>query len=125
MATDHPSFDELEPIETESDNDEDEPTKKLEPGEAIVAEVRHIEWGASQFGNSILHLTDNAGNGEFVKMYSNGTIDRRLTEADVGPGDVIGLKKDEEPYTYTAENDDGEEEEREAYGFDVRVLEGE
>jgi hypothetical protein len=51
-------------------------------------------------------------------MWSNATIDRALNAAEVGPGDTVGIRKGEDPYTY--ETDEGEE--REAFDFEVRCL---
>ena len=123
MATENaPAFEDLTPINTSNANDDDEePTLKLDAGEHVVAEVRYIEQNAGEFDNTLLHLTDTTG--EVCKMWSNRTIDSAFQEKGVGAGDVIGIKKDEEPYTFEVENDDGEMEEREAYGFDVRLLE--
>jgi hypothetical protein len=109
------SFDDLEPVSPREDGD----TVRLDPGESIVATVRHVQSNASKHGNDLLHLTTQEG--EHVQMWSNATISRELEAADVGPGDVVGIRKEKEPYTYTVEGDDGEEEEREAYGFEVRA----
>jgi len=118
MATkEGPSFDDLTRVEPSNDNDdEDVQTIKLDPGEDIVAEVRHIERNVGQFDNTVLHLT--RPDGSLCKMWSNATIDRRLEKAGVTPGDTIGIKKDTDSYTY--ETDDGEE--REAYNFQVAVM---
>ena len=110
-----PSFDDLTPVDTSDDTDDDVPVIKLEPGESIVAEVRHIERNVGKWKNSVLHLTRN---GEPCKMWSNATIDRALNAAEVGPGDTVGIRKGEDPYTY--ETDEGEE--REAFDFEVRCL---
>ena len=120
-AQDAPSFDDLTPINPSNDTDDDEvPTVKLDPGEDIVAEIRHIERNVGRYGNNVLHLT--LGDGTLCKMWSNRTIDDALEEAGVGAGDTIGIRKDSDPYTYTIEDDDGNEEEREAYVFQVAVL---
>lgn len=117
MATEEtPSFDDLDPVETPNDNDDDVPTINLDPGARLVAEIRHIERDVGKYGNSVLHMTRS--DGELVKMWSNTTIDRKLDAAGVGPGDTVGIKKSEESYTY--ETDDGEQ--NEAYEFEVRVL---
>lgn len=110
-----PSFDDLTTVDTSDDTDDDVPTVKLDPGESIVAEVRHIEHNVGKWKNSVLHLTRN---GEPCKMWSNGTIDRKLNKANVGPGDTVGIRKCEEQYTY--ETDDGEQ--GEAFDFEVGVL---
>lgn len=117
-AKDAPSFDDLTPVEPANDtDDEDVPIVKLEPGDELVADVRFIERNVGKWQNTMLHLT--RASGENCKMWSNKTIDRALGEADVGPGDTIGIRKSEDSYTY--EDDDGEE--REAYDFEVAVLE--
>lgn len=115
-AKDKPSFDDLTKVSPSNDNDNDDvPTKKLAPGEEFVAVIRHIERGVGQYNNTVLHLNDL--DGEPFKFWSNRTIDRSLNEADAGPGDTIGVRKDSEPYSY--ETDDGEQ--KEAYGFEVGV----
>lgn len=112
-----PSFDDLTPVDSSGDSDDEVPVVKLDPGESIVAEVRHIERNVGKWNNSVLHLT-RAETGEMCKMWSNGTIDRKLSSAGVGPGDTIGVRKSEDRYTY--ETDDGEE--GQAYDFEVRCL---
>lgn len=119
---DAPSFDDLTKVDPSNDNDDEEvPTVKLDAGEDLVAELRHIERDVGQHGNDVLHLTDTTG--DPCKMWSNRTISRALDEADVSPGDVIGIRKDSEPYTFETTDDDGNTVEREAFGFEVGVLE--
>lgn len=116
-AKDELSFDDLTKVTPSSDTDEDDvPTIKLEPGESIVAEIRHIERNVGQYDNDVLHLT--RADGSLCKMWSNATIKRALSEAGVGAGDTIGVRKEETTYSYT----DDEGEEREAYGFEVGVM---
>lgn len=113
-----PSWDDLSKVQTSQDTDDDgEPLIKLDPGEDVVAEVRFIEEEVGQHGNTMLHLTTT--DGDPVRMWSNTTIDRALDAAEVTAGDVIGIRKHEESYTF--ETEDGDE--REAYDFDVGVLE--
>ncbi|SDM47016.1 hypothetical protein SAMN04487949_1771 [Halogranum gelatinilyticum] len=116
-SNDTPSFDDLTPVSVPNDDDNDDvPVVKLQPGEDLVAEVRHIERGVGKYKNNVLHLT--RPDGQLCKMWSNGTIDRKLDAADVGPGDTIGIRKSTDSYEY--ETDDGDE--REAYDFQVAVL---
>lgn len=116
-----PSFDDLSTVNQSNDDDDgDVETIKLEPGEDFVAEVRHIEKDVGRYGNNVIHLTKPGGG--LAKYWSNRTVDQALDAADVGPGDTIGVRKADDSYTFTAENDDGEEEEREAFDFDVGVL---
>lgn len=131
MATEEetPSFDDLASISPSNDNDDDEPTVKLDAGEEYVARLRHIERGVGKYNNDVLHITlenecDGHEPGSHVKWWSNDTVSGLLDDANVQPGDVIGVRKDEDPYSYIIEDDDGNEEEREAYGFEVGVLEG-
>lgn len=121
MAAEPITFDDLAPVEDTSTNDDDEPTRKLEPGDELVAQIRHIEKEVGQFENDLLHLTDQ--DGELFKFWSNNTVSRKLEAANAKPGDTIGVRKAEDATTFTVENDDGEEEERESYDFEVGVLE--
>lgn len=115
-----PSFDDMSPINSSNDND-DEDVYKLDPGEKVVAQIRHIERNVGRFDNDLLHLTFNTG--EFETIWSNNTIRKALDQIEAKAGDWIGIAKDEEPYTYTVENDEtGESEEKEAYGYEVRQL---
>lgn len=111
-----PSFDDMTPVESSNDNDDDVPTVKLDPGESFVAEVRHIERNVGKWNNTVLHLTRSSG--EMFKYWSCGTIDRKLEKANVGPGDTIGVRKSEDQYEFTTEDGEGGE----AYDFEVRVL---
>ena len=95
---------------------DDVPTFELEPGESAVLRIRHIECDVGQHNNRVLHLTRE--NGDLSKKWSNRTIDRAVERYDLGPGDWIGLRKEEESFSF--ENEDGEE--QEAHGYDVRVV---
>jgi hypothetical protein len=119
------SFDDMDPVGT-ADRDDGE-SLKLQPGDKLVAEVRHIETGKSSHGNDLLHLTirnadgledDDREDGELVEMWGNATISKAFDAADVTAGDVVGISKAAQPITY--EDDDGEE--RQAYQFEVRAL---
>lgn len=102
------SFDDLEPVSSSTTDDgEDEPTRKLDPGEEFVAEIRHIEREKGRFKNTLLHLTDVETSDPFT-FWSNQTVDSALEQVDAGVGDVIGVRKSAEEQSY--ENDDGEEE---------------
>lgn len=117
-AENAPSFEDLSKVPSPNDNgDDDVPEVRLDPGESFVGTLRHREKGVGKYKNTVLHLS--TVDGEPVKMWSNRTIDTQLESAHVKPGDWIGVQKDAEPYTFT----DDEGNEREAYGFDVRVSE--
>lgn len=117
MATDSSgtTFDELEPVNNPDSEDSDK--LSLEPGDAVVVELRAIEQNVGEFKNSRLHVTTDAGDGEFRWMWSNSQIDKKLAAADAGPGDVVGIKKSDEMVSF--ENDDGEK--IEYYEFEVRA----
>ena len=117
MAAEVPSFDDLELIGDDT-NDNDDRNVKLEPGEELVGELRFIESNASRYGNDKLHLT-RLDDQEYVTWWSNATVSKKLEQKDVEPGDIIGLRKDEDTYTYT---DDETGEENEAYGYEVGVF---
>jgi hypothetical protein len=110
-----PSFDDMQSATTDTSSDDDVQLLELEPGEAAVLQIRHIEEDVGQYGNRVLHLTRE--NGDLCKKWSNQTIDRAVERHNLGPGDWLGLKKEDEPSTW--ENENGEE--QEAYGYDVRV----
>lgn len=122
MATkdDSTSFDDLMPVNASNDNDDDGETLiKLDPGDSLIGSLRFVESDVGKYNNDMLHLT-REGDDEAVKHWSNDTIRKSLKAADVKPGDVIGLRKESEPYTF--EDDDGKE--QRAHGYEVAVSEG-
>lgn len=115
-----PTWDELSEVESPGTDDDDD-TLRLDPGEQVIAEVRAIDRDADRYGRDRLHLTRrDTDEQEFVVYMASSSVSRQLDNADVGPGDLVGIAKEEEPYTFT--DDDGEE--QEAYGFEVRVQSG-
>lgn len=116
MASETPAPEDFDMVELDDDQSGgDVETVRLEPGEELIASVRHIERDVGRYGNSVLHLTRPSG--EPIKYWSNATIDRRLEAADVGPGDRVLIRKSEDSYTFT--DDDGEE--QTAHEFEVGV----
>lgn len=116
MAT---SFDDLETVNDRSTDDEDDvPNVELnEPGDEFVSEGRHIERNVGKYDKMLVHVTVD---GDPRKYWCQAEVERKLDRANIGPGDVIGVRKSERSYTF--ENDDGEE--IEAYEFDVGVSGG-
>ncbi|GGL60248.1 hypothetical protein [Halocalculus aciditolerans] len=116
-----PSWDDLSEVSSGNDDEEYDDVLNLDPGDSVVAEVRAIERDADRYGRDRYHLTRTDGEEpKYVSYFASASVTRPLDNADVGPGDVIGIKKDEDSYTF--EDEDGEE--QEAYGFEVRVLDG-
>lgn len=111
-------FDDLEPVESPAENDDDVPQVKLSPGENIVGEIREVTRDLPPHGNTLLHIA--RGLGDVVKMWSNGQIDRKLDAAGLEVGDLVGIRKTERTESYV--DDDGEE--QEFYIFEVRSLDG-
>jgi len=112
MAQDMPAFDELEEVSA-AETDEDATLLDLEPGESVVGKLAHIERDTGEDNNDMVHLIVD---GEPKKKWSNATMDKAFSKADVQPGDVIGLRKSEEQEEFTR---DGEE--VAYYPYDVRV----
>lgn len=106
-----PSWDDMTDVTSGNDSD----MYKLDPGEKLIGQLRHLEQGVGQYDNTVLHLTTDTG--EHISMWSNTTITNALEQADAQPGDWIGLQKDEETFEYETEDGTGE-----AYGFEVRVV---
>lgn len=110
-ANDTPDFDDLDPVETnEQDDDYETEWLDLEPGESVVGEVRAVRPNCGEYDNTVIELA--RGLGDVVAMWSNGQIDRAFRVNDLGEGDVVGIKHTED--TATAEDDNGEE-----YEFDI------
>ncbi|PSQ31652.1 hypothetical protein BRD16_01705 [Halobacteriales archaeon SW_6_65_46] len=111
-------------MDDEAQNTDEQDAISLDPDEYLIGEVRHIERDVGEYGSDVIHLTltetDVSGfaGGDMAPYWAGNTVSRKVTENDVGPGDLIGLRKDAEPYTYTGQ--DGEE--SEAYDFELRVL---
>lgn len=99
-----PSFDDLEPVTNDFDDDDGEQIQ-LAPGESVVGEIRQIHTGLGEYDSTLLYIA--RGLGDVVKLWSNRQIDAQMESADVGVGDVVGIRKTEETATYV--DDDGEE----------------
>ncbi|GGN96725.1 hypothetical protein [Haloarcula pellucida] len=119
MATQEtPSFDDLEPVESNSDDDYDSEWIELEPGENVVGVIRDVVPNCGQYDTTVIELS--RGIGDVVAMWSNNQIDNALDDNDLGEGDVVGIKHTEKTRTFTT--DDGEE--REYDVWEVRQLGG-
>ena len=114
-AENAPSFDDLEPVANDFDDD-DADLIKLEPGENVVGEIRQIHTGLGDYDSTLLYIA--RGLGDVVKLWSNRQIDSQMTAADLDEGDVIGIAKTEETATYTADGGD----EQEYHIFEVRAM---
>lgn len=110
-----PSFDDLDPVANDYDDDDVE-TLKLDPGESVVGEIREINTGLGDYDSTLLIIA--RGLGDVVKIWSNRQIDAQMASADLGEGDVVGIKKTEETSTYT--DDTGQE--QEYHIFEVRAV---
>lgn len=118
MATEEtPSFDDLDPVEDPgTDTEDDAEWIELEPGESIVGELRSVRPNCGDYDTTVLEIA--RGLGDTVLMWSNGQIDRKLGHNDLGEGDVVGIRRTEE--TFTFENAEGEE--QEANVWEVRTI---
>ncbi|WP_018258888.1 hypothetical protein [Halomicrobium katesii] len=120
MATQEtPSFDDLEPVDTNTQDDEyDSEWIELDQGEDVVGEIRDLTPNCGKYDTTVIELA--RGIGDVVAMWSNSQIDRQLEDNDLGEGDVVGIRHTEE--TGTFETEDGEE--REYDIWEVRQLGG-
>ena len=100
-----PSFDDLEPVANDFDDDDAEQIQ-LEPGDSVVGEIRQIHTGLGEYDSTLLYIA--RGLGDVVKLWSNRQIDAQMEAADLGVGDVIGIKKTEDTGTFVDE-ETGEE----------------
>ncbi|MCL9812514.1 hypothetical protein [Natranaeroarchaeum aerophilus] len=119
MATQEtPAFEDLEPVEPES-NEDDYETEwiELDRGEKVVGEVRSVNPNCGDYNTTVLELA--RGLGDVVSMWSNGQIDRVFEEQELGEGDVVGILHTEETRSFV--DDDGNEVEYD--NWEVRVLE--
>jgi len=110
MSTELPSFDEMEPVEEpDRSGDDDGEWIELEPGEAIVGELRKRQ-ETQKYDNDVLEIA--RGIGDVVVMFSNGQIDRQLDNlADKhgsAEGLLLGFKMTEEERTFTPPGQDEE-----------------
>lgn len=119
MATEEaPNFDDMEPVSVPSEfDDSDAEWLDLEPGQAVVGEIRNINWNAGEYDSGCIELA--RGLGDVVVMWMNDDIRKAIKGDDLREGDVIGLKKSEEP-SGSFENENGDETEK--YDFEVRRL---
>ena len=121
MATQNtPAIDDLEPVETQTDDGNDYETEwlDLDRGEHVVGELRAVKPNCGKFDTTVLELA--RGLGDVVSMWSNNQIDRFLEDNDLGEGDVVGIIHTEETRTFTTDNG----EEREYDVWEVRTMGG-
>lgn len=98
-AENAPGFDDFAESESAESETEDEPTVKLDPGESIVARIRHVENEVGEFDNDLYHVT-RLSDKKPVAIWSNYTLRTRAEEEDLGPGDLFAMRKSEESREY-------------------------
>lgn len=116
MATEEaPSPDEFTIVDSSPETNDDDELIELEPGEEMVAQIRHIEPDTGY--NGLLHLTRDSG--EMGPYFMPAKISREVNAYDPVPGEWIFVKKGSEEHTFT--DDDGEE--RSYYDHEVGFME--
>jgi hypothetical protein len=93
MATEDQSsgFDDLEPVESPDYEEEEVEWVDLEDGESIVGELREVRENCGDNNSRVYKIADEIG--EPLKLlWGKASIDRQVDQADLGPGDVIGIR---------------------------------
>jgi hypothetical protein len=96
-------FDALEPVEPAADDDDDDAEWiDLDAGDSVVGEVREIKDNCGEYGNRVSKLS--RGVGDNILMWGTASVDSQVDRADIGAGDVIGLKNTGQKYETDHEN---------------------
>jgi len=97
----------LNPVETDYDEDDlgddSDDWLDLEDGESVVGELRKVREDCGEYGSRVYRIS--LGPGEEKLMWGNASVDRQIDQANVGRGDVIGIKNTGE--TYETERGEG------------------
>lgn len=99
MSTDtnQSGFDDLKPVDTPDDDDEEAEWLDLDDGESVVGELREIRENCGEYGSRVYKI--QTGIGEPVKLlWGKASIDRQVDAADLGPGSVLGILNTGEKY---------------------------
>lgn len=91
------AFDDLAPVETPDDDDEELEWIDLDEGDSIVGEIREIKENCGQYGSRVYKIS--RGLGDTVLMWGKASMDRQVDAADLGPGDVMGVLNTGEEFT--------------------------
>lgn len=116
MATEdqNSGFDDLNPVGSPNDEDEEVEWVDLDDGESIVGELREVRENCGEHDSRVYKLATDIG--EPLKLlWGKASIDRQMDAADVAPGEVVGIKNTGD--TFETENGTGAE-------YEVRVQGG-
>lgn len=89
-------FDALAPVDTPDDSDENAEWLDLEEGESVVGEIREIKENCGEYGSRVYKISRAPG--DVVLMWGKASIDRQVDAADLGVGDVFGVRNTGEEY---------------------------
>lgn len=99
-------FESLAPVETTDDDDEEAEWLELDSTEQVVGEIREIKEDCGEFGSRVYKLS--RGPGDVVLMWGKASIDLQVDAADLGAGDVVGIRNLGQKYE-TEEGNTGDE----------------
>lgn len=106
------AFDDLKPVDVPETDDDDLEWLDLDDGESVVGEIREIKENCGEFNSRVYKIS--RGLGDVVLMWGKASIDRQIDAADLGAGDVVGIRNTGKSYS----TDNGNE----GIEFEVRTV---